>query len=70
MSTSKAIRPRTHRIIRTIRWFAVGCLPAGGMKSTISPTPSSVMNRVIRMAVSGKYSCLLVTSGPVARARK
>ena len=31
-----------------------------GMKSTTSPTPSSVMKRVTRIAVSGKYSCLLV----------
>ena len=28
------------------------------MKSITSPTPSGVMNRVIKMAVSGKYSCL------------
>jgi len=28
-----------------------------GMKSITSPTPPGVRNRVIRMAVSGKYSC-------------
>jgi len=28
-----------------------------GMKSSTSPTPSAVMNLVISMAVSGKYSC-------------
>jgi len=30
-----------------------------GMKSCTSPTPSGVMNRVINIAVSGKYSCLV-----------
>ncbi len=30
-----------------------------GMKSVTSPTPSAVRNRVISIAVSGKYSCRL-----------
>ena len=33
-----------------------GHLPLTGMKSTTSPTPR-VRNRVIRMAVSGRYIC-------------
>ncbi len=45
-------------------------LLATGMKSTSSPTPASVMNRVTRTAVSGKYSCLLVNTSTVGRIRK
>jgi hypothetical protein len=37
----------------------VGSPSMTGMKSSTSPTPSGVMNRVISMAVSGKYSCLV-----------
>jgi hypothetical protein len=44
--------------------------PVTGMKSTISPTPASVMNRVMRTAVSGKYSCLLVETSAVGLIRK
>jgi hypothetical protein len=52
---SKVISPRTHRSIRTSRWLSVAIgLVATGMKSTTSPTPASVMNRVMRIAVSGK----------------
>jgi hypothetical protein len=31
-----------------------------GMKSSTSPTPSGVMNRVISIAVFGRYSCLVM----------
>ena len=41
-----------------------------GMKSITSPTPPAVMNRVIRIAVSGKYSCLTTQSSPSAAIRK
>jgi hypothetical protein len=40
------------------------------MKSSTSPTPSAVMNRVIRMAVSGKYSCLTTQSSFSGAIRK
>jgi hypothetical protein len=55
MSTSKLMRPRTHCRMRTIRWLSVAVAPAGGMKSTTCPMPSSVKNRVTRTAVSGWY---------------
>jgi len=45
-------------------------LDAVGMKSTTSPTPASVRKRVMRMAVSGKYSCLVVTESAAGRTRK
>ena len=57
MSATNRIVPRTTRTSRTSRWWLVARAPATGMKSVTSPTPSGVMNRVIRMAVSGKYSC-------------
>lgn len=60
MSRSSVILPRTHRTSRTSRWFGVACvLLVTGMKSITSPTPTSVRNRVMRMAVSGRYSCLV-----------
>ena len=40
-----------------------------GMKSTTSPTPASVMKRVTRIAVSGKYSCLRVVTSLSGRTR-
>jgi hypothetical protein len=39
------------------------------MKSNTSPTPSGVMNRVTKMAVSGKYSWRTTTSSPSAAIR-
>ncbi len=54
MSTTNRIDPRTTRSSRTSRWWLVARLPVTGMKSVTSPTPSGVMKRVIRMAVSGK----------------
>jgi hypothetical protein len=54
MSTLKLISPRTQRNIRTNLWLPVAFPPAGGMKSTTSPTPASLRNRVMRTAVSGK----------------
>jgi hypothetical protein len=42
-------------MMRINRWFAVARSGSSiGMKSITSPTPSGVMNRVIRIAVSGK----------------
>ena len=70
MSTANFIWPRTHRTIRTIRCLLEAIVPATGMKSTTSPTPASVMKRVTRAAVSGKYSCLLANASPVGRTRK
>ena len=51
---------------------AVGGRPGSstGMKSMTSPTPPGVMNRVIRIAVSGKYSCLTTQSSLSAAIRK
>src|SRR4051812_5116282 len=40
------------------------------MKSTTSPTPASVKNRVTRTAESGKYICDVVYSVPAGRMRK
>jgi hypothetical protein len=54
------ISPRTHRTIRTSRCVDDAAVPATGMKSMTSPTPASERKRVIRAAVSGKYSCLVV----------
>ena len=48
------IVPRTTRRCRTSRCRSVAAPSITGMKSWTSPTPSSVMNRVIRIAVSGK----------------
>ncbi len=67
----KLICPRTQRTIRTSRWRSDATLSlATGMKSTTSPTPASVKNRVTRTAVSGKYSCLLVYTSTDGRIRK
>ena len=53
------IVPRTTRMSRTSRWRSVALLSSEmGMKSTTSPTPSSVRNRVIRMAVPGQVHLL------------
>jgi hypothetical protein len=50
-----SISPRTTRTSLTIRWRSVGRSGVAiGMKSTTSPTPSGVMNLVIKIAVSGK----------------
>ena len=68
---TKRISPRTHRTARTSRWRAVAWSGSStGMKSITSPTPPAVMNRVIRIAVSGKYSCLTTASSPSAAIRK
>lgn len=40
------------------------------MKSTTSPTPSAVKNRVIRAAESGKYICFDWYAPPAGRTRK
>ena len=49
------MRPRTTRTARTIRRRSVAGRPGvTGMKSTSSPTPSSLMKRVTRIALSGK----------------
>ncbi len=40
------------------------------MKSTTSPVPSSVMNRVMSTAVSGKYSCFPAPVNPAGRMRQ
>src|SRR3954453_18130679 len=53
-----------HVTIRTRRWRAGPFPGAGGMKSTTSPTPSSARKRVMRIAVSGRYSCLVVYPVP------
>lgn len=52
--------PRTQRSMRTRRWQSVAVVPVTGMKSTTSPAPVSVMNRVTRIAVSGRYNCFVV----------
>lgn len=52
--------PRTHRSMRTRLWRSVAVVPVTGMKSTTSPAPASVMNRVTRIAVSGRYNCFVV----------
>ncbi len=39
---------------------SVAVLPVGGMKSITSPAPDSVMKRVTRTAVSGRYNCFVV----------
>jgi hypothetical protein len=57
MSMSNVMWPRMQRIMRMSLWFAVATLPAGGMKSSTSPIPASVVNRVMSTAVSGKYIC-------------
>ena len=44
--------------------------PETGMKSCTSHTPVAVMNRVIRIAVSGWYICWDVYGSPVGRTRK
>ena len=62
-----ASSPRTTRTSRTSRWRSVALPSMTGMKSTTSPTPSGVRNRVIRIAVSGKYSCLAHVVVPVGR---
>ena len=59
MSITNRIVPRTTRSCRTSRCRSVAAPAMTGMKSWTSPTPSGVMNLVIRIAVSGKYSCLL-----------
>ena len=51
---SNEICPRTQRSIRTMRCRSLGEELATGMKSMSSPTPPSVKNLVIRMAVSGR----------------
>ena len=56
ISAMNDIVPRTTRSIRTSRCRSVASPPATGMKSISSPTPSSVMNRVMRIAVFGRYS--------------
>ena len=40
------------------------------MKSTTSPTPASVMNRVIKTAVSGWYICFVVYAPLAGATRK
>src|SRR4051794_37784371 len=67
---SKVMRPRTHCTMRTMRWLSVAVAPAGGMKSTTWPMPSSVKNRVTRTAVSGRYICLEVYAVFAGRIRK
>lgn len=69
MSTSKDMLPRTQRTRRTRRWRSVGVAPLIGMKSTTSPTPSGVRNRVIRIAVSGRYICFELNTSAVGRMR-
>src|SRR4051812_20061163 len=56
-----------HVTIRTSRWRAGPFPGAGGMKSTTSPIPSSARKRVMRIAVSGRYSCLVVYVVPLGR---
>ena len=54
-----------------MRWFSVAWVPlVTGMKSTTSPTPASVRKRVMRTAVSGRYSCLVAKASCVGRMRK
>ena len=48
------MRPRTTRTTRTMRRRSVARPGVTGMKSTSSPTPSSLMKRVTRIALSGK----------------
>lgn len=60
MSISNVMLPRTHFSIRTMRCRSVAVVPVTGMKSITSPAPDSVMNRVTRIAVSGKYNCFVV----------
>jgi hypothetical protein len=65
--------PRTPRTIR-ITWWSWAFLRPGamwiGMKSTTSPTPSGVRNRVMRTLESGRYICRRLASGDVAATRK
>ena len=58
------IEPRLTRICRTIRCRPVARPVSTGMKSCTSPTPSGDMNRVTRMALSGRYICRVTYSQP------
>src|SRR5512144_640356 len=40
------------------------------MKSISSPAPASVRNRVMRTAVSGRYSCRVANASPAGRVRR